>query len=430
MAGDALVSAMLGTDISVFVIDPYRLIPAELLDAIRLLATRGNAIIVVDGPVPSSTSESTIRHDVEQQIQSKSTPVFFTQSTTALSALNALPRAWNTSPSDTGSIESFQRGFVASRIGELQAHLGSLAAANPSPQLGSAQNVARLAYNHMTEVTASERVANRSADALIRELRSSSRRAAVDAKHLSVVSRGIEGGLVAGGVQHSLAETSRGISALFQDRWSWLDLMRKARADEVGGEMRVYLERHFGKDLERNVSRMSGGRPGSSQIIFETGQLARVQQIISHETDDKLRQLAKVRTTSPSLSSPLLVNHLSTLALSIPALEPTSLLAPLTVRREQLLRESVPRLQSSAQRSLVTTLGVSASGLAASWAAYVPPLALLSEATASGLGILSVVAALALGQRSWGQAQKRFWEDWGRITSMLRGDLQVGNLGR
>lgn len=246
---------MLGTDISVFVIDPYRLIPAELLDAIRLLATRGNAIIVVDGPVPSSTSEETIRQDVEKQIQSTSTPVLFTQSTTALSALNALPRAWNTSPSDTDSIESFQRGFVTSRIGELQAHLGSLAAANPSPQPGSAQNVARLAYNHMTEVMASERVANRSADALIRELRSSARRAAVDAKHLSVVSRGIEGGLVAGGVQHSLAETSRGISALFQDRWSWLDLMRKARADEIGGEMRVYLERHFGKDLERNVSR-------------------------------------------------------------------------------------------------------------------------------------------------------------------------------
>lgn len=154
-----------------------------------------------------------------------------------------------------------------------------------------------------------------------------------------------------------------------------------------------------------------------------------MQQNISHETDDKLRQLAKTRSTSPSLSSPVLVNHLSTLALSIPAFEPASLLAPLTKRRDQLLRESVPRLQSSAQRSLVSTLGVGAGGMAASWAAYVPPLALLSEATAAGLGLLSVIAALALGQRSWAKAQQRFWHDWGRVTSMLRGDLQVRHRG-
>jgi len=252
--GDALVSAMLATDISVFVIDPYRLIPAELLDAIRLLATRGKAIVVVDGPMPSATSEEAIRQEIDKQIQITSTPVFFTQSRTALSALDALPRAWHASLGDAGSVETYQRGFVASRVGELQAYLGRQAAAVPAPQFDSARGVAKLALSHMTDVMASERVANRSAEALINELRSSSKRAAVDAKHLSVVNRGIDGGLVAGGVQHSLTETSRGIAMLFRDRWSWLDLMRKARADEVGGEMRVHLERHFGKDLERNVS--------------------------------------------------------------------------------------------------------------------------------------------------------------------------------
>lgn len=253
MSGDALASAMLATDISVFVIDPYRLISAELRDVVRLLADRGKAVVVVDGRLPSSSMEEAIRGQVDQQV--KGVPVFFTQSSTALSALDALPRTWDTSPSDADAIETFQRGFVASRVGDLRAHLGLLAAAEPSPQFATARSAAKLAIEHMHSVMASERVANRTADALISELRSSSRRAAVDAKHSSVVSRGIEGGMVAGGVQHSLAETSRGISMLFQDRWSWLDLMRKARADEVGGEMRVYLERHFGKDLERNVGR-------------------------------------------------------------------------------------------------------------------------------------------------------------------------------
>lgn len=60
-----------------------------------------------------------------------------------------------------------------------------------------------------------------------------------------------------------------------------------------------------------------------------------------------------------------------------------------------------------------------------SWVAYVPPVDVLSAGTASGLGLLSIVGSLALGQKLWGGAQKKFWRDWNRVTGMLKGDLEV-----
>ena len=121
----------------------------------------------------------------------------------------------------------------------------------------------------------------------------------------------------------------------------------------------------------------------------------------------------------------MLLNHLSTLSLSVPPLESSSFLSPIEKRRQQLVTQSVPRLQLSAQRSLLFTLAVAASGIAGSWVAFIPPFSLVSGATATGLGLLSIVGSLALGQRLWGKAQRKFWDDWKRITHMLRGDLKV-----
>ena len=64
-------------------------------------------------------------------------------------------------------------------------------------------------------------------------------------------------------------------------------------------------------------------------------------------------------------------------------------------------------------------------GISSSWAAYVPPIAALSPATAIGLGLLSIVGSVAVGQRLWLRAQGRFWKDWMRLTLMLKDDLQV-----
>jgi hypothetical protein len=134
--------------------------------------------------------------------------------------------------------------------------------------------------------------------------------------------------------------------------------------------------------------------------------------------------MATLSVDSHPLSSPLLVNHLSTLSLSIPDLSPTTLLLPLQQRRQQIVNVAVSRLQTSARHALLTTLTLAATGIFSSWWAYVPPVELLSASTAGALGVLSVVSAAALGQNRWGKAQSRFWQEWDRATGMLRGDLQ------
>jgi hypothetical protein len=58
------------------------------------------------------------------------------------------------------------------------------------------------------------------------------------------------------------------------------------------------------------------------------------------------------------------------------------------------------------------TFGLSGVGL--SWAFGTLPF-----------GILAAVGAVALGQRMWERAQNRFWADYTRVTTMLKGDLQV-----
>ena len=67
-------------------------------------------------------------------------------------------------------------------------------------------------------------------------------------------------------------------------------------------------------------------------------------------------------------------------------------------------------------------------GVFASWAAFVQPVAPYSLPTAIGFGLLSVVGSVALGQRLWLRAQKRFWSDWTRLTHLLKGDLHVSPL--
>jgi hypothetical protein len=169
------------------------------------------------------------------------------------------------------------------------------------------------------------------------------------------------------------------------------------------------------------------------QIIFETGQLAQLQTQLNAESDDLVRQLAATPGTSKTLgshpfSSPLLVNRLSTLSLAIPVLTPFSLLEPIYRRRKQLSEVSVQRLHRTARASMLVTYGASASGALFSWLAQLDPLALVSSETAIGLGILSLVASVAAGQRLWHIAQRRFWKDFDRVTKMLEGDLKVSAL--
>jgi hypothetical protein len=158
--------------------------------------------------------------------------------------------------------------------------------------------------------------------------------------------------------------------------------------------------------------------------VYESGQLSQVRHNLEAQTDATVRKLSNITVSSTPLASPLLVNRLSTISLSIPSFSPTTLVSPLQQRRQQLVDISTNRLQRSASRALLATYGLAFSGLLSSWWAYVPPVAAISSTTAIGLGLLSIVSSAALGQNRWARAQHSFWQEWDRITRMLRGDLQ------
>ncbi|KAK8861291.1 hypothetical protein IAR55_002110 [Kwoniella newhampshirensis] len=432
---DAALSALLSADAHIVVLDPIRLINTAQLSAILpAILARQSAHLVINGHLPPNVTQAELETNLRDQLsrikietedgttfdQATST-ISFTQANQALSALDALAiglgdHSASSSSSRAEAFEVFQRRFLESHIGPLQTTLYQSLAPLSQPQLHTAKQTATLAIAHISNIISADRDSTRAASRTVSELRRSAMQAASKAKHTSVVSRGIEGAVVEGGVKYEMDKIKAEIERSFDGRLSWLGLVGRLRVDDVALELGGYVGNRFGVELER-------------QIIFETGELSQLQTSLDHDADHTIRQLSNPthgpKPKTHPFTSPLLTNHLSTLSLSIPPLAPTSLLTPILTRRDQMLNQSVPRLQLSAQRALLSTYSTAFLGVSLSWVSYVPPLSTISAGTATGLGLLSIVASLAMGQRLWGRAQKRFWRDWKRITGMMKGDLQT-----
>ncbi|WWC98869.1 hypothetical protein V866_005763 [Kwoniella sp. B9012] len=428
-------STLLSTDSLLVVLDPIRLIDTpQLSSLLPLVLSRGSIHFVVNGYLPPNTSQTAIETKLREQLSKikvdplegltfdpASIPVSFVKAEKALNALDALAAGLqdhgpSTSTSKTRAFEVFQKQFLESHIGPLQSSLLQSIKSISQPQLSTSRQVAGLALSHVENTISTDRDIVKDALHTVSELRRGAQQGASKAKHLSVASRGIEGGLVEGSVEYDMNKVKSQLEERFNGRLSWLGLIGRTRVDDVQFELTNHLNNHFATDLEK-------------QVIFESGRLSHLQIQLDQLSDHTIRQLSHSQSHSTStthpFTSPLLLNHLSTLSLSVPPLTPTSLTSPILTRREQLLTQSIPRLHSSAQRALLTTYATSLLGVSLSWMSYVPPISLTSAPTAVGLGILSVVASLALGQRLWGKAQKKFWRDWKRITGMMKGDLET-----
>ncbi|WRT65407.1 uncharacterized protein IL334_002350 [Kwoniella shivajii] len=435
------ISSLLPTETLLVVLDPIRLIDTPQLSSILPLAlSKGSVHFAINGHLPPNTSQSSIETKFRDQLAKikvdslqddipfnpSSISVSFVNSEKALNALEALSAALqdhgpSTSSAKTRAFETFQNQFLASYIGPLQTSLLTSVQTISEPQITTARQTAALTMSHVENVISSDRDIVKNAIHTVTELRRGAQQGASKAKHLSVASRGIEGGLVEGSVEYDTDKIKTGLEEKFLGRLSWLGLIGRTRVDDIQFELGDYLNNEFGVELEK-------------QIIFETGKLSNLQFTLDSNSDHIIRQLQSTHpsnSTSPTpnsthpFTSPLLLNHLSTLSLSIPPLSPASLTTPIIIRRRQLLTQSIPRLHTSAQRALLTTYATSLLGVSSSWMSFVPPISLTSASTAIGLGILSIVASLALGQRLWGRAQRKFWRDWKRITGMMKGDLET-----
>lgn len=413
-------SQLLACDAVALVLDPVRLAKAPSLEKMLPLALgKGHVQFIVNGPLPPHISEESLRKTLDKQLAAiavptgcKSYDVTFVQADRALRALDALAGALSGSEGSSKSLafDVFQHDFLASNIGPLQTSLMHLAPEDY--QLATAASTTRLALAYTNGVVASDRDVLRQASDVVSALR----REAVDgsgkARRLSVVSRGSSSGIVDGSVDASVRTNKLDLEQLFKGRLSWLAILARLRVDDVNGDIGGYIARNFARDIEQ-------------ELVFEAGQLRQLQIQLGREADKTAKTLtsASSERAGHPFSSPLLLNHLASLALAIPPVSTTSLLPPVATRRAQLVNTAVPRLQLTAQRALASSITLTLAGVAGSWTAYAPPMGMISGATAVGLGALAIVSSLALGQAWWAKGQRRFWKDWNRVTSMLKDDL-------
>jgi hypothetical protein len=396
-----------------------------------LILAKGRVQFVVNGPLPPHTVEASLRATLDKQLSQINAPglhgapaydVQFVRADSALSALDALASALDGAAANKGAaIAAFQRDFVASNASPLS---GALAAALPADhQAATAGATAHLALAYVEGVVAADRAVLSQARTVVNGLERAASEGAGKAHRLSLVARGVEGGVVEGSVEQSVAASKADIQHLFSSRFSWLGLLARLRVDDVGAELGAYLSRSFARDME-------------TQLVFEAGELAQLQSYLGDRSRETARNLStKAKPSVPGAGakataevghpfcSPVLLNHLDSLALSVPPVTARTLLAPVTARRTQLLTTAVPRLQVGAQRALLASAGLGLASAAGAWTLAVPPLQLISGNTAFATALLGIVGALALGQNLGARAQRRWWRDWNRVTDMLKEDL-------
>ncbi|RSH94350.1 hypothetical protein EHS25_004153 [Saitozyma podzolica] len=338
----------------------------QLVNGPALLLNHIDARFVVNGPLPAGASEEDIEASLRTQLSDhgyrRQPEISFVRADLALKSFDALAVALAGTERRDAAFNVFQQDFLDSGIGPVQK------AMVPKPpadfQSETATRTGRLALSIVDDVVRHDLATVKMVGQTVVELERDASAAASRARHLSVSSRGIEGGIVEGGVRHAVLTSKLSLENTLTGRLSWLGLVGRARVDDVASELGDKIQREFGAGLER-------------QLVFESGQLNQLQSQLSAETDTTIRRLS-----SKSL------------------------------RSEDAW---VPR-----------TYSVAATGIFASWAAYVEPLSLLSSETALGCGTLSVAASLVLGQSLWKRAERRFWKDFDRIVEMLQHDLQVG----
>ena len=153
----------------------------------------------------------------------------------------------------TVAFDVFQRQFLDSNVGPLRASLLSTLQEHPASQLVTALTTADLALSYIASTISTDRTATRTAARTVDDLRHAAEQGGSRAQNSSVVNRGISGGTVEGDVQYEMDQARRDLEEGFRNGWAWLSLLCKLGVDDVGSEVSLYLDRRFGRELERRV---------------------------------------------------------------------------------------------------------------------------------------------------------------------------------
>ena len=268
---EPVLSHLLSADIVVLVLDPVRLLSSPITShLLPVLLRKGCLHLIINGHLPSNCSEEQIKATLNAQLADITSeaklaewngqlpPISFVRANEALEALTALTAGLNVdetiSSSRTEAFDTFQRKFLRSQIGSVQADLLAMAYVRPSLQIVTASQTAALALSYIAETINTDRIATTSATRVVFDLRRAADRGGVKARHSSVVYRGITGGNVENDIHWELNQAKNDLERGFKGRWSWLSLIGRLRVDDVGAEVSVYLDKRFGRNLERQVS--------------------------------------------------------------------------------------------------------------------------------------------------------------------------------
>jgi hypothetical protein len=255
-----LVSEILATDAAVIVLDPFRLLQAGNLSTVLTpLLNHIDVRFIVNGPLPAGASEEDIEASLRTQLSDHGyhhrPEVSFVRADLALQSFDALAIALAGTERRDAAFNVFQQDFLDSGIGPVQK------AMVPRPpadfQSETATRTGRLALNVIDGVIRHDLTTIKMVGQTVVELERDASAAASRARHLSVSSRGIEGGIVEGGVRHAVLTSKSSLEKTLTGRLSWLGLVGRARVDDVASELGDKIQREFGAGLERQVGRVA-----------------------------------------------------------------------------------------------------------------------------------------------------------------------------
>lgn len=416
---DDILSNLLRTDLLLLVVDPILLLKTPTLERImRSMSGRKVIHIAVNGHLPPGSTHADIETQLGTQCRQFAPKglvpaVSFVNSTAAWSAqallMGALESQQKSSSTRSHAFEHFQTAFLASRLGHLQTSVANSISQHKPSVKRTAMGTAQLALDYIDEVVARDRrtvsQATRAIDRLVAVTESIVGRANDLARYESM-----SAGATA-------ADPYRGArSRVLQDlgsKLSFFNLIALGRADDV----RPILDRAIEADADSDVMLM---------LTFNGGRLVGLQAEAASETEATLASLARLRVAEApnhSILSSVLKNKVEAFATTTPSLAAADFVAPLQARRQQIASVIMPQLRTAAFRVSVLSYTGAFAGSCISWAVAVPPVELIQPGTALGLGLLSIVSFMSLGQRLWQRAQRSFWTDWNRTALSASEDL-------
>lgn len=233
---------LLRSDLSVLVLDPYRLLDVpHIRDLPSAMLARST--FVINGHIPPNQTKEMISTRLKRDLDSTG-EIMFTNASAAIEAYDILGTS-----SSPATVEAFQSKFLSSGIGHAQATL-----AKASTQ--GADLLLQLAIADMRSTVDKDTKKAETMLQTVSKLRRAAQKAATRARHLSVANMRIDGGRIEGSIGTSKDESAAGIKTLFQTQLNWLSLLLRLRVDDVASQLDREASRVF-SDVEQQVSNTS-----------------------------------------------------------------------------------------------------------------------------------------------------------------------------